>query len=419
MPTKQVSFTDPQTERSALERRRLLAEHLMAQSQQGAPPEWQGQRIMPEYGIGHGLTQLGQALIGRNVERGVSRREDELNTSERKAYADRLRGMVAPDAQIRMDDVQGGPSTTTTVPRRPTPQQESAIQSVNQLPLEAQQNILGQASVSQLFPKSPEPYTLSAGQQRRGANNEVLAEVPPKPGGETGQTGSLQEIAAINEFNRRKAAGEIREGEVDPSEYLSARRGTSADKQLYSEYILGLPDGAQPLPMNEFLVQHRGKLAGAETEAKAAVIPADDRITAQNKLPRVEAAQRRLERVLEASAALENNTLSGGPMQGGVIGLTEEGNELDQANAQLLTELTALTRTPGIGSQSDFEQRLQNLVLPSADMYPSVRRKAIAELQAFMEDLSYEIQRIGSGEPPQAQGAGSIDSLLDKYAPVP
>jgi hypothetical protein len=286
------------------------------------------------------------------------------------------------------------------------------------MPLDAQGEVVGQAAVGQLFPKAPEPYTLSAGQQRRGANNEVLAEVPPNAAGQTGQTGSLQEIAAINDYNRRKANGELRPGELDPSEYLSSRRGTSADKQLYSEYILGLPDGARPLPMNEFLVQHRGNLAGAEAEGKAAVIPADDRITAQNKQPRVEAAVRRLDRVAQASSALDNNMLSGGPVQGAVIGLTEEGNELDQANAQLITELTALTRTPGLGSQSDFEQRLAQLVLPSAAMYPSVRKKAITELQAFMEDLGYEIQRISTGGQPgqPAQNATSFATEAEAEA---
>lgn len=107
---------------------------------------------------------------------------------------------------------------------------------------------------------------------------------------------------------------------------------------------------------------------------------------------RSEAAVRRLERVKSASEALS----VGGPVVGGAAGLTPKGQELNQANAQLITELTALTRIPGVGAQSDLEQRLAQLQLPTPEMYPSVRANAIAELEMFVRDLDAALNNTGA-----------------------
>jgi len=415
MPTRNVSVRDP--EREAIDRRRLQAERLMMQSQQGAPQEWNGMRIVPTYGVGQGLTQLGQALLGNKIDRDASQQETELHEQERQAMAASLQGLV-PRQTIQ----PGQPGSGVLRPGQPAPfssQQQAAMKSIGSLPLDQQGQILGAESANQLFPQASEGFTLAPGARRYSPQGQEIASAPPNVGGESGIPGSLQELDRINED--RAARGEA---PMKPEEYLSQRRGSSSDSQLYAQYIMGLPQGMQPLPMDQFLVKYRGDIAGSEAGAKAGVIPAEDRMTAQNKMPRVEAAQRRLQRVVDASTALENNLLAGGPMQGGAIGLTEEGNELDQANAQLLTELTALTRTPGLGAQSDFEQRLAQLVLPTASMFPSVRKKALAELEEFLSDLDYQIARIGSGgQPPAptqpvADGGDELESLLNKYAPA-
>jgi hypothetical protein len=117
---------------------------------------------------------------------------------------------------------------------------------------------------------------------------------------------------------------------------------------------------------------------------------------------RLQAALRRLDRVKAASEKLS----FGGPVIGGVVGMTPEGQELDQANAQLLTELTALTRVPGVGAQSDLEQRLAQLQLPTAGMYPTVRANAIKELEQFLGDLEAALTNVGGQGAPAANGGG-------------
>lgn len=106
------------------------------------------------------------------------------------------------------------------------------------------------------------------------------------------------------------------------------------------------------------------------------------------KIPRLKAATRRMERLAHAVGDIAKNVqFDGGPLDQYALQYTEQGQELTQAKAQLLPELTALTRVPGIGSQSDLETRLANLQFPSAEFDPPVNAKAVEELNAFIRDL--------------------------------
>jgi hypothetical protein len=143
--------------------------------------------------------------------------------------------------------------------------------------------------------------------------------------------------------------------------------------------------------------------AAARAQALAAAQARGD-AQGGTKPVRLQAALRRLDRVKTASEKLS----FGGPVIGGVVGMTPEGQELDQANAQLLTELTALTRVPGVGAQSDLEQRLAQLQLPTAGMYPTVRANAIKELEMFLGDLEKAISNVEGGQSP-VDGGGMPD----------
>lgn len=131
------------------------------------------------------------------------------------------------------------------------------------------------------------------------------------------------------------------------------------------------------------------------------------------KIPRLKAAQRRMERLAQAAASIgQNPVFDGGPMDQYALKFTKQGQELTQAQAQLLPELIALTRVPGIGSQSDLETRLQNLQFPSAEYAPEVNARAVEELNAFLRDLG-DAYGVVEGEFQNAE----VQSLLDKYAP--
>jgi hypothetical protein len=145
-------------------------------------------------------------------------------------------------------------------------------------------------------------------------------------------------------------------------------------------------------------------------EALAGVVPASDRAAAAAKSPRLNAAVRRLDRVKMASQALGTG---GGPAEGRLRGLvgTPAAQEMEAANAQLINEITALTRIPGVGSQSDLEQRLAQLALPQVSQHPSVRARSIQELEAFLTDLGAALDSVAN---PQQSGP-QVGTVEDGY----
>jgi hypothetical protein len=127
---------------------------------------------------------------------------------------------------------------------------------------------------------------------------------------------------------------------------------------------------------------------------------------AKMKMPRVSATLRQLDRVEKASQAIANNKLfDGGEVDAKVIDRTQEGRELVAAIAQLRPSLTALTRVPGIGSQSDLEARLDGLQFPSSDLPPAVRQKNVEELKAFVSDLRDVYTSLAGDQSPEQEQA--------------
>lgn len=179
-------------------------------------------------------------------------------------------------------------------------------------------------------------------------------------------------------------------------------------QQLSAQEVqsLGLPTGtvAQRGPNGQVSVINKPepikrKEISAEVIKSAANLPA---------------LARRLQRLSEASDAI-NGMFDGGPMDKYAIGLTPQVSELESAAAQVRPLLTALTRVPGVGSQSDLEARLDGLQYPDVSQPPATRKKNIAELQQFVKDLSdayKSIATMGNGAP---ASPNDDQALLDKY----
>jgi len=171
-------------------------------------------------------------------------------------------------------------------------------------------------------------------------------------------------------------------------------------------------------------VGHRNRLAEIEAggiqtrETNAAKPPpapsaAEQKavVAARQKKPMLEAAMRRVDRIAAASDALSQG-LTGAIADGGKVDqfalfLTKKGAELEQAGGNLVQVLTSLTRVPGIGSQSDLEQRLAMLQIPSSSMPPEVRAKAIDELRLFTADLRDAYALATGDEAPMGGGGGA------------
>lgn len=164
-----------------------------------------------------------------------------------------------------------------------------------------------------------------------------------------------------------------------------------------------MPDGSiQKVRVDMNNPDDPGEPWGAPVQPKASPGEEKSRRDARAKIPTIEASLRRIERIEKAS---DNLTWGGGPLDAKALALTPSYKELEQAGASLMPTLTALTRVPGIGSQSDLEQRLANLQIPSGDMYPETRAKAIQELKLFIDDLRAAYMGVAEGQAPAMPSA--------------
>ncbi len=117
--------------------------------------------------------------------------------------------------------------------------------------------------------------------------------------------------------------------------------------------------------------------------------------------------ERGLQRLETAVNTLsKNKVFDGGPLDQYVLGPTKLGQEMEQAGGSIMPALTALTRVPGVGSQSDWEGRLNMLQLPSVKFSPEVNKRAIAGLRQFITDLREAYRNVGIPFPMDANQGG-------------
>lgn len=100
---------------------------------------------------------------------------------------------------------------------------------------------------------------------------------------------------------------------------------------------------------------------------------------------------RGLSRIDTAIKALSGGMVNTGPLDGRLMVSTPQGQELEAAVGAIQNDMLALTRVPGIGSQSDLEAKIANLKYPSIYNHPSVNEANVNQLKAFMEDLRNQI----------------------------
>lgn len=173
------------------------------------------------------------------------------------------------------------------------------------------------------------------------------------------------------------------------------------------------------------MTQVEADRAGAVERAKAAA-QADaaqrygtddtrkDAAAAAAKIPQVQNVARGLDRIENALAAIKGKYVDTGPVDQFVTRLTPEGQELNAAVQGIQESLLALTRVPGVGSQSDMETKIAGMKFPQLGNDPEVNRRTMASLRAFVDDIQNSIaQRAGGG-----QRAASADRPRNTALPV-
>jgi|GEM_PF-5580527 len=146
--------------------------------------------------------------------------------------------------------------------------------------------------------------------------------------------------------------------------------------------------------------------AGAEAQAAQQYGTDDSRKAAREasaKLPQLNNAVRGLQRIDTALSALGGGILSDtGPIDQYAQRYTKQGQELEAAVGAIQNSILALTRVPGVGSQSDLEQRVAMLQYPSLDKNPETNRNTLNNLRLFMQDLQDAYRNVTSGAAPTA-----------------
>lgn len=220
-----------------------------------------------------------------------------------------------------------------------------------------------------LMAKAAEGYTLSPGSTRFGADGKEIASVPAAPQRPLASDSALVQVA----------------DPTSPTGFKYVRRTEAA----------GMP---APAPR----AQNNSKYSPKELEG------------ARGKMRIIEAAKRQLAAVKAARDKLKG-AFSSGPFGGGYLP-TEDGSNFDGAVDQLRSTIEGLTRTPGIGAQSDFEARLNQAKIPSRNEYESTRDAKIKGL----EDLIYGLESgysdlLSDGQQPVGGQPSAVDpqDLLD------
>lgn len=100
----------------------------------------------------------------------------------------------------------------------------------------------------------------------------------------------------------------------------------------------------------------------------------------------------RLEKQLDALEQQAGKVAMSGPILGRVPygELEGDADAYDKAVAAVTDTITALTRIPGIGAQSDYEARLKAATLPGRDATAAGRAQAIKDLRLLISDLRKE-----------------------------
>jgi len=211
-------------------------------------------------------------------------------------------------------------------------------------------------------------------------------------------------------------------GQEPPSNMTFAsgpvRTPTSAEKAAATEQArLGV--------QQQFLPQELGMRTDAAVRQAAGIEQAksqQERASNERaKTAQINNVDRGLSRIDAALSGLNGRFVDTGPIDGRIMSSTPQGQELEAAVGAIQNDMLALTRVPGIGSQSDLEAKIANLKYPSIYNAPEVNARNAAQLKAFMSDLRRQIQSAPAQPQPAAAGSAAPRQIQspDEYNALP
>ncbi len=157
----------------------------------------------------------------------------------------------------------------------------------------------------------------------------------------------------------------------------------------------GLPPGSAAQVDNA-----TGKIDVIGKRDTTGVLSQKDATVAKVKLNTVKMARKQLAVIKQNFAEGRKGMNAFGPGQG--LLPTQQGKKFDAAVNQMRSTVTALTRTPGVGSMSDYETKLDQSKFPKRTDYEAVTEQQIQGLDDMLNAIESGYSGILTGQGPEA-----------------
>lgn len=141
----------------------------------GAPADWERMPVVPKYGVGHALAQMGQAMTGAYLQKEANEGRKDIDTAKRKKLADAM-GIDAMTKGFETPDDGVGP-VRDPQKRADAENRAKAMRDFNELvPVEQQQELLGSRAFAAAFPAPPKKFNGTLGKDEIGyVDGEAVA----------------------------------------------------------------------------------------------------------------------------------------------------------------------------------------------------------------------------------------------------
>lgn len=401
MPTYQEQIRE-------VEKRRRIAQALQQQAMQ--PQGQQAGRFFVGPSKTSQLAGLAAALGGAFMDRRADRDEKAARSGEQARLAEALRKMQDP-TYTPGGGIGGGMGRDTGVDGAatppPDPRMQAAQEIIGGLPLEAQQQVLAGESIKRLFPAAKPGFTLGAGAARYDADGKEVASRPAEQKADSGFSlgpGQTRFDAAgkpIANVAPEPPKSEVEWEDLTPEQITAAGlpAGTAAqrNRKTHAINVISKRDNTGSL---------------SQKDATTARIKLNTVALARQQLATVKAA---FEKGIGGEGGITN---AFGPVQG--MAATQQGKSFDAAVDQMRSTLTALTRTPGVGSMSDYETKLDQGKFPSRGDYESVTAQKIQGLEDMLALIENGYNGLISGgttqpEAPVGSGGPAVGTVEGGY----
>jgi hypothetical protein len=161
MATKTRRLFRP-TDDAGVRRQEMMARAMQEQASMGAPADWERMPVVPKYGLGNALAQMGQAMTGAYLQKEANEGAKDIDAAKRKKLADAMgidsmtKGFDEPDDGV-------GPV------RDPNKRQEAesraqAMRQFNELvPVDQQTELMGSMAFAKAFPAPKKKFSGTVG----------------------------------------------------------------------------------------------------------------------------------------------------------------------------------------------------------------------------------------------------------------